>query len=374
MRLALAALIFLTSAAHAAGNPPSVVVAKPIGAGVAFTTKNGMSLYTYGRDEAGKSNCLQTCAEAWPPLAATEEAGLAPEWKVIARADGRKQWAYKGQPLYTFAKDPAPGTSFGDNVGDVWHAALQDMWTPAEIGIGPSLIGRVLVDGKGMTLYTIDGDKVPEPEKPGAIPPLSSACTQRCLGTWHPVTAPAVGREKDDWIITRRDDGTLQWAFRGKPLYTYANDLSPSDTLGNGREQNWHAAVVEPAPPRPTWITFQASDAGEILGNASGLTVYTFNAEQNRARRSNLGAPATCDPDCIRTWWTPIAADAKAEPIGNWSILKNEDGSLQWSYKGEPLYTHVRDKKPGEINGTRFTGSRAWHPITRNGQNLPGGN
>src|SRR4051812_9958925 len=134
MRIGVAAIVLLISTSlRAADGLPSGVIVKPVGAGVVFTTKAGMTLYTYGRDEAGKSNCVQACATAWPPRPAGEETGLAPEWSVVTRPDGGKQWAYKREPLYTFAKDPGPGTSFGDDVGDVWHAAQQDMWTPAEI-------------------------------------------------------------------------------------------------------------------------------------------------------------------------------------------------------------------------------------------------
>ena len=375
----VAAIVLLTSAvASAQVSTPSNVVAKPVGAGVVFTNRSGMALYTYGRDMPGTSTCVQTCATDWPPLGAADEIGLAREWSVVVRPDGGKQWAYKGEPLYTYAKDAGPGTSFGDNVGNVWRVAAQDMWTPAEVAIGPSLIGRVLVDTRAMTLYTNDGDKVPEADdvdfsdKPGAIPPLKSACTKRCLDLWHPVLAPAVGREKGDWSVVRREDGSLQWAFKGKPLYTYANDLVPTDVMGNGSDRAWQAAVVEPPPPQPKWITFQASDAGELLANATGQTIYTFNAALNQARRSNLSAPATCDAECVRTWWTPVAAEVSAQDVGNWSILKNEDGARQWAYKGEPLYTHVRDKKPGDVIGTRFTGSRAWRPIMRNGAQMQG--
>ena len=42
---------------------------------------------------------------------------------MIAREDGSKQWAYKGKPLYTWAKDAKPGDVTGDGVNNVWHIA-----------------------------------------------------------------------------------------------------------------------------------------------------------------------------------------------------------------------------------------------------------
>lgn len=77
---------------------------------------SGKPLYTFARDTTpGKSACNGPCATAWPPLAATPTDKDAGDWTVITRDDGGKQWAYKGQPLYTYAKDtpgqPATGVS-----------------------------------------------------------------------------------------------------------------------------------------------------------------------------------------------------------------------------------------------------------------------
>lgn len=76
----------------------------------------GKPLYTFARDTTpGKSACNGPCATAWPPMAATAADKGAGDWTVITRDDGSKQWAYKGKPLYTYAKDtpgqPATGVS-----------------------------------------------------------------------------------------------------------------------------------------------------------------------------------------------------------------------------------------------------------------------
>jgi predicted lipoprotein with Yx(FWY)xxD motif len=77
---------------------------------------SGMPLYTLARDTPpGKSACNGPCATAWPPLSAAATDKDMGDWSVITRDDGSKQWAYKGQPLYTYAKDtagqPATGVS-----------------------------------------------------------------------------------------------------------------------------------------------------------------------------------------------------------------------------------------------------------------------
>ncbi|MGW9064418.1 COG4315 family predicted lipoprotein [Achromobacter animicus] len=81
----------------------------------------GMTLYTFDKDTAGKSACVDQCAKAWPPAMATGDAKPMGDLTVITRPDGSKQWAYKNKPLYLFAKDTKPGDKTGDNFKEIWH-------------------------------------------------------------------------------------------------------------------------------------------------------------------------------------------------------------------------------------------------------------
>ena len=93
--------------------------------GKALVDAKGMTLYTFDKDSAGKSACNGACATNWPPLMAAAEAKGSGEWRVITRDDGMKQWAYKGKPLYTWAKDSKPGDATGDGVANnTWHVAM----------------------------------------------------------------------------------------------------------------------------------------------------------------------------------------------------------------------------------------------------------
>lgn len=86
-----------------------------------LVNSSGMTLYTFDKDVAnsGKSACNGPCAALWPPVAATgSENG---DYSAVTRDDGSKQLAYKGKPVYLFAKDQKPGDMMGDNVKDVWH-------------------------------------------------------------------------------------------------------------------------------------------------------------------------------------------------------------------------------------------------------------
>ena len=58
--------------------------------------------------------------------------------------------------------------------------------------------------------------------------------------------------------------------------------------------------------------------------------------------------------------WPPLKASAGAKPMGDYSTITRDDGSKQWAYKGRPLYTWKKDKKPGDITGDGFLNG-AWH-------------
>jgi predicted lipoprotein with Yx(FWY)xxD motif len=90
---------------------------------VIFTDAKGMTLYVYAKDTPGQSACDGTCAKNWPPLAAAADAQPTGDWTIVTRADGTRQWAHQGRPLYTFVKDTKPGDRTGDGVGGAWRAA-----------------------------------------------------------------------------------------------------------------------------------------------------------------------------------------------------------------------------------------------------------
>jgi predicted lipoprotein with Yx(FWY)xxD motif len=92
--------------------------------------------------------------------------------------------------------------------------------------------GPILIDSKSMTLYTFDNDKVAG----------KSACNGPCAQNWPPLAAKGDAKPMGDWTIVTRDDGSKQWAYKGKPLYTYVKDSKAGDTSGDGFKDIWHVA------------------------------------------------------------------------------------------------------------------------------------
>ena len=119
-RMMTAAIALMIAAGQAMAAP---AVTADTANGPILTTAEGMTLYTFDKDSAGLSACEGDCVAKWPILAATDGDVAEGEWAIIDRADGAKQWTYKGMPLYTFVTDVAAGDITGDGKGDVWHVA-----------------------------------------------------------------------------------------------------------------------------------------------------------------------------------------------------------------------------------------------------------
>jgi predicted lipoprotein with Yx(FWY)xxD motif len=123
--VAAASAVFSLSVTVSLAQMPTSIKVADTAKGKVLVNANGMTLYTFDRDDvSGKSNCNGKCAANWPPLAAAAGATNAGNWSVIARNDGSKQWAYKGKPLYTWMDDKQPGDIDGDGRNNVWHVAV----------------------------------------------------------------------------------------------------------------------------------------------------------------------------------------------------------------------------------------------------------
>ena len=44
-------------------------------------------------------------------------------YTIVTRDDGKRQWAYKGWPLYYWSKDTKTGDKTGDGFNGVWKVA-----------------------------------------------------------------------------------------------------------------------------------------------------------------------------------------------------------------------------------------------------------
>lgn len=95
-----------------------------------------------------------------------------------------------------------------------------------------------------------------------------------------------------------------------------------------------------------------ATAHGDMLVDAQGMTLYTFDRDAAGSARSVCNGPCAVN-------WPPLGAAADAVATGPWSLVVRDDGSRQWAYHGKPLYRWIKDKMPGEQSGDGFNG--VWH-------------
>ena len=92
------------------------------------------------------------------------------------------------------------------------------------------------------------------------------------------------------------------------------------------------------------------TSAGKVYTDEKGMTLYIFDKDE--ANKSN------CYDDCAKNW-PPFIAAADAQPEGEWTIVERTDGTKMWAYEGKPVYTFVKDTKPGDVTGDGVGG--VWH-------------
>lgn len=89
--------------------------------------------------------------------------------------------------------------------------------------IGQTIKGPSLVDEADMTLYVFANDGRGK-----------SACNDQCARNWPPLEAKVTAVAIGDYAPITRDDGSKQWAFKGRALYRFARDQAPGDIKGDG--------------------------------------------------------------------------------------------------------------------------------------------
>ncbi len=244
--------------------------------GKVLTDAKGMTLYYFATDipGSGKSVCYNQCATFWPifytPSPAVSPPLARSDFSVVTRDDGTLQTAYKGWPLYYFARDATPGETKGENVQGNWSVAKPDYTV---MYAQQPATGTFLTDGSGRTLYFF------ATENKGEV-----ACSGACLAKWPPfsgstLVAPSILKVAD-FSATNRPDGVRQSLYKGRLLYYFVNDTRPGDTLGEGFNKVWHVANITgyvppvPAPagtplptPTPTQDSGSSSDSGSSGGS-----------------------------------------------------------------------------------------------------------
>jgi predicted lipoprotein with Yx(FWY)xxD motif len=306
---------------------------------------------------AGAAWCIDECATTWPPFLVVGNEPVGGPWSIVTRPDGKKQWALDGKAVHTYTKDEKPGEAKGNKAdGNRWMQAARKPDAPIPMPNGFKIAETMNFDGK--VLQTTDGKPVfysDDDKKPNM-----SACNTACTRTWAPLAAPRLAVPVGEFTVADRLDGMKQWAFKGKPLYTYTGDTPPTAAVGKGAK--WHeVTMVRYYFPNDIHVEDHPK-FGPMLTTPTGMTLYARDAHRftlaggsHDDRVAMRGKPSTgvkigvngCVDECLKEF-TPMKASANALPWGDWAVVTRPDGTKQWSYRGFPLYTYNADKKPGD--------------------------
>ena len=246
-------------------------------------------------------------------------------------------------------------------------ATLETMPVDIEPGItiqvADSALGKILVDGKGMTLYMFTKD---EPNK--------SNCAGGCLEAWPPFLAVdnhVLGDGVDKSLLgtTTLADGKVMVTYNKMPLYYWVNDKAPGDTTGQDVNQVWY--VVSP-DGKPVGMPAASADVllkvssnatlGKFLVDGKGMTLYMYTVDE--PNKSN------CSGGCLDKWPPLLAVDNPSVGEGvDASLLGTADlpdGSKIVTYNKMPLYYWINDKEPGQTSGQDVGG--VWYVVSPAGE------
>lgn len=216
-------------------------------------------------------------------------------------------------------------------------ALAQEDVSTLNLNMDNAELGSYLVDADGMALYIFTNDV-----------DGTSTCSGDCLEAW-----PALIVAEGETVTTgsnisgrtgtvAREDGTIQVTYNGMPLYYFASDEAAGDTNGQGLGDVWFVAQT------PTVGIGGNEDLGRFLVDANGITLYTFDNDSENE--------SACSGDCAAAW-PPLTVESaddltwQAGVAGEWASFEREDGTLQVSFNGQPLYYWQDDAVAGDASG-----------------------
>jgi len=232
----------------------------------------------------------------------------------------------------------------------------------------PQFLWRRLGDAEGKPLYTYDADQGGK-----------SSCYGECAREFPPFIADAQARAAGEFSILERADHVRQWVYQGKPLYRYSGKDPEGEPVGArfqlAENPAWHDPSSRTYSPKQGWrrAAFMPEKSIAMPPNVEieGLAVANgFGFVDAATHWSLYAAPPTHK---LSSAWRPLRASALALPVAEFTIIKRpEDGTRQWAYRGEALYTYSGDYAPGEVNGI-FTGDPAIQPALAYRNYMPAG-
>jgi predicted lipoprotein with Yx(FWY)xxD motif len=232
--------------------------------------------------------------------------------------------------------------------------------------LGPAVVqmtefGPVLANEEGRTLYSWPRDRstpgrsqctdeqfskyrhvtgvdiyFPRPESRGS-----------CVDKWPPFLASESAKASGDWSLIERDDGSIQWAYRGLPLHTSVKDQRPGEVNGLSVKVNSYGGWEPVSAPldMPPGVKLLRTSVGVVMATEDDRPLYTRSSDQ-------------CE-GCVGS--EPLVAGALIDRIGEWSVVKGTGGIRQYAFRGTPVY--VGKNSLSGISGSRLEEPDGWKAV-----------
>jgi predicted lipoprotein with Yx(FWY)xxD motif len=138
--------------------------------------------------------------------------------------------------------------------------------------------------------------------------------------------------------------------YDGWPLYYWQNDAAIGDATGEGANDVWFTVA-------PSVVGLGTNEElGDFLVAPNGKTLYMFS--------NDVDGTSTCSGDCATNWppYTVYEDTRLVAPegfAGELTTVAREDGKLQVTYNGMPLYFFANDAAAGDTTG-QGVGEKWW--------------
>jgi predicted lipoprotein with Yx(FWY)xxD motif len=142
-----------------------------------------------------------------------------------------------------------------------------------------------------------------------------------------------------------------------------ADDTSDDTADDDGStEDDGSEGDGDASPDGDVLVTTATTELGTILVDGGGMTLYLFD--------NDTDAESVCYGDCAVTW-PPLVGTAGVGGEADAALLgttEREDGAMQVTYAGLPLYHYAGDEEPGDLTGQAVGG--VWWVIGPDGERI----
>jgi predicted lipoprotein with Yx(FWY)xxD motif len=152
--------------------------------------------------------------------------------------------------------------------------------------------------------------------------------------------------------------------------------VAACSNAGTGATTAPTTAATQPPPAATAEATAAASQAaeayevdladdaklGKFLTGEDGKTLYLFTPDTTSASNCNGDCAANWPPFTLKSGETVKGGDGVT---GTFTTIARQDGSMQVTYAGHPLYYYGADSAAGDVNGQGLFGK--WYVVGADG-------